>query len=537
MCSRRASRRLDLASDGAGRGERVGCVADGPSDDDPARARRRWPRRRSSSASDRPRLHRSTRARPASRASPPVRAPPASAPPRAASTRTRAPPRPTPCARAAPPAWRHRPRRLHRARSRRVERGEHGHRDDLEPRPLLAGSLDRAPQHRPAAAGVDGEHPRAERRGAGDRALDRLGDVVELEIEKDRQPCLLAQRRRRCGPASTKSSSPTLIIPTASRTREHERARPLQRGHIQREDDAGQAHGADCRRSRRAEHADVADVADVRRGRLRGRSRADRRACSCTACRAPPPPAGLAAAASAACRTTPPPPLGVLPFWAICELQRLDASAARRRAAPAALRSRSGSFVFSSCGLEARLLLRRPCPSASCSCAQPGPWRPAASSWTVLDERRRRRCRRRRRTTPPSADEDQREALLVLVLAEGVQLPLVLLARGHLGEASLGLGLGARALDGGLLHRVQSRPGGAAPRRRGAGGRPPRRAGGLLPPPGAGGTPSTRCCSSACARRSASTFSCSSRFCASRRISWMETITEVSCRSAMVLSS
>ena len=48
--------------------------------------------------------------------------------------------------------------------------------------------------------------------------------------------------------------------------------------------------------------------------------------------------------------------------------------------------------------------------------------------------------------------EQELEVLLALVVRQGVKVPLVLLARGHLGEARLGLGLGARALDGGFLH-------------------------------------------------------------------------------------
>jgi hypothetical protein len=82
----------------------------------------------------------------------------------------------------------------------------------------------------------------------------------------------------------------------------------------------------------------------------------------------------------------------------------------------------------------------------------------------------------------------------------------VLLARGHLGEASLRLRVHAGALDRRFLQGVDLR----------------------LAPLLLEGAPLALLFLSSRARRSASTFSCSSRSCASRRISWMETITEVS---------
>ncbi len=132
--------------------------------------------------------------------------------------------------------------------------------------------------------------------------------------------------------------------------------------------------------------------------------------------------------------------------------------------------------------------------------------------------------------------EQELEVLLALVVRERVKVSLVLLARGHLGQAGLGLGLCASALDGGLLHGgelglallfLESPPlavvflGAEA---------------GLFLLLLSTEVVDPALLLGACAR-SASTFSCSSRLCASRRISWMETITDVSCRSAMVLSS
>ena len=54
--------------------------------------------------------------------------------------------------------------------------------------------------HRPAAGGVDGQDRRLERRERLDRLGDGVGDVVELEVEEDRQAELGDARARRRGP-------------------------------------------------------------------------------------------------------------------------------------------------------------------------------------------------------------------------------------------------------------------------------------------------------------------------------------------------
>ena len=69
-----------------------------------------------------------------------------------------------------------------------VEAGEHGDADDLGVRGRggLGGG-----HHRAAAGGVDGHHRGRERGERLDRLGDGVGDVVELQIEEDRQ----AERR------------------------------------------------------------------------------------------------------------------------------------------------------------------------------------------------------------------------------------------------------------------------------------------------------------------------------------------------------
>ncbi len=80
------------------------------------------------------------------------------------------------------------------ARSPRVERRQDRHGDDLEAAALFGCALDGAPEHRGPAGGVHREHASPERRGARDRALDRLGDVVELQVEKHLAAGLFAHR-------------------------------------------------------------------------------------------------------------------------------------------------------------------------------------------------------------------------------------------------------------------------------------------------------------------------------------------------------
>ena len=65
-----------------------------------------------------------------------------------------------------------------------VEAGEHGHADDLGA--LRCGGLG-VFEHCPPAGGMDGEDRRFERPQCLDRLSDRVRDVVELEIEEDRQ--------------------------------------------------------------------------------------------------------------------------------------------------------------------------------------------------------------------------------------------------------------------------------------------------------------------------------------------------------------
>ena len=83
---------------------------------------------------------------------------------------------------------------------------------------LALRSLDRAREHGVPAGGVDGDEPRPEPGDRRDRALDRLGDVVELEIGKESGPRARLRCDRAGGPSLTKSSSPTLSTPTAPRT-------------------------------------------------------------------------------------------------------------------------------------------------------------------------------------------------------------------------------------------------------------------------------------------------------------------------------
>ena len=96
------------------------------------------------------------------------------------------------------------------ARSVLVEAGQDGHRDHL-------GRGGRGGlgvlQHRPAAGGMDGEHRRLERAQRLDRLGDGVGDVVELEVEEDRQAELRRARATPAGPLAAKNSRPSLSPP------------------------------------------------------------------------------------------------------------------------------------------------------------------------------------------------------------------------------------------------------------------------------------------------------------------------------------
>ena len=79
-----------------------------------------------------------------------------------------------------------------------VEAGQDGDRDDLRlGRRRRLGIF----EHRPPAGGVDGQDRRLERRQRLHRLGDRIGDVVELQIEEDRQAELaeLGDPRRAVG--------------------------------------------------------------------------------------------------------------------------------------------------------------------------------------------------------------------------------------------------------------------------------------------------------------------------------------------------
>ena len=192
----------------------VGGVADGAADDEPVGAVARSPARAWRRASDRPRRGaggtdagrdedgvRAERARGATR-------------PRRASRRTSGRPRRRRGARGRDRALRAGAPAMPMSREIVVvERGEDGDRADRERAALVRGARDRAPQHRAPAAGVHRDDARAEARRLRDRALDRLGDVVELQIEEDGEPELACRARRPAGPACTKSSSPTLSMP------------------------------------------------------------------------------------------------------------------------------------------------------------------------------------------------------------------------------------------------------------------------------------------------------------------------------------
>ena len=87
------------------------------------------------------------------------------------------------------------------------------------------------------------EQPRTERCGAPNRALDRLGDVVELQVEEDGQPARLADGHRP-RPRLHEELEPDLHHPDRFA---HAQRRALRFRHareVEREDDGARgAHG------------------------------------------------------------------------------------------------------------------------------------------------------------------------------------------------------------------------------------------------------------------------------------------------------
>jgi hypothetical protein len=84
-----------------------------------------------------------------------------------------------------------------RLKVRRVEGGEEGDGQQGERLRGLRGAGCSTGEHGRPAGGVHGEVAHAERGGRGDRALDRLGDVVELEVEEDVEAELFAEAHGR----------------------------------------------------------------------------------------------------------------------------------------------------------------------------------------------------------------------------------------------------------------------------------------------------------------------------------------------------
>jgi hypothetical protein len=118
-----------------------------------------------------------------------------------------------------------------------VERCQHRDRDDLKACALLRGSLGRATEHGGTAARVDGEHARTQARRAADRPIDGLGDVVQLQIE-EHGPARLGHEADGGRPRLDEQLEPHLEHAHGVVNRVRHRARLVERGEIEREDEA-----------------------------------------------------------------------------------------------------------------------------------------------------------------------------------------------------------------------------------------------------------------------------------------------------------
>src|ERR1019366_1722407 len=285
------------------------------------------------------------------------------------------------------------------------------------------GSFDGAPEHGGAAARMHRQHAGAERRRARHRPLDGLGNVVQLQVEEHGPTQLEAQRHRR-GPRAHEELEAHLEHPHRVAHSVRAQARCIDVGEVERVDDAR------FRRRRR----ERPDHLQTRAKRIAGSAVA--RFCRTAAARR------LRRGGNAA-------PAVVRLGWrgrALLErgdlvflgrdlvLQGLGVDTRGERRVVLALEGHT--LLFGRVDLRTKLVRARD-------------GRRGLVHRVLDDDAAADRGDEEHDAEP---GEQELQVLLALVVSERVQVPLVLLAGVHLGEAGLGLGLGACALDGRVLH-------------------------------------------------------------------------------------